>query len=390
VKDLGGQVLESYYRRDFTHKDDGQYGYQKGGTLAEVWATPFIRKMVGENPNLLHTSINAWPTSGKPGVVPWRPSIKGMVIEGIRRQPQGSVDYVVRGGAGGRLLLAEGLEEEGAWPEVGEWGEQDRAFVVSLAESFYASGAMAGENDTSTAAVTLPAQPDEFRDWVAEHAPHLLPALAEADGANDNDADDKSKRKTKNVNKGNSSTMLGEGENTGLTIKDVQRLIQESQSGQPTVEEFEERLREQTDEILRERDGQRRLSDRAIALIESAEGIPATWKADLKARYVMLPSGPPAQLVISESDCQDDKGEPLTEEQVLEARVVTDLDHVRDLIAEARGKPRPRGEGGGRPENGSRQRSAADNHWRRRFVEMGLAESEDKAVESFGGKVTGD
>jgi hypothetical protein len=380
VKELAGQVLKGRWSGDFVQEADAQYGYRQGAVLAEVWATPLIRKTVGENPNLLHTSINAWPTSGKPGPVPWLPAQKGMIIEGIRKQPQGSVDYVVRGGAGGRLLIAEGLEAEGVWPELGEWSEDDTRLVVSLAESLYASPQMG---------TTLPTKPDELREWLQANAPHLLPALTAASSEDDGDADDAAKRKRKGYSKKDESM------SEGLSEADVRRIVQESQAGMPSVDEFEERLREQTQQTIEERDAQRHLSSVAHALIESAEGILPKWKADLKARYAMLPSGAPAALLV-ESDETDDAGNVLSEQQVIEARVEADLDHVRDLIAEARGKPRVKGEGGQRKDadagagaGAARKRKAETPYWRERFASMGLVESAEKAVEAFGIKVEG-
>lgn len=395
VKELGGQVLKGRWAKDFVHEDDGQYGYRKGAVLAEVWATPLIRRTVGENPNLLHTSINAWPTSGKPGPCPWRPGVKGMVIEGIRKQPQGSVDYVVRGGAGGRLLVAEGLEDEGAWPEVGEWNEDDARLVVSLAESFYASRQMSGTNGE----LILPSKPSELQQWLQENAPHLAPAI----GIQLNESDANEARIAQLVRSGKTLSEAmqivsrdegdGQGDGSPLTEADVRRLLAESNAGQPTVEEFERRLQEQTERTLNERETQRRLQERAHELIENAEGIPAKWKADLKARYSMQPEGPPATLLI-ESE-QDEDGTQLTEAQVLERRVARDLDHVHDLIAEATGKPRVRGEGGARKDAadgrsaGAGKRAANVPFWRQHFAEIGLAESVDKAVEIYGGKVEG-
>jgi hypothetical protein len=308
-----------------------------------------------------------------------------MIIEGIRRQPQGSVDYVVRGGAGGRLLIAEGLEDEGAWPELGEWSPDDTRLVVSLAESLYASPHMSE--------IALPTKPDELREWMQEHAPHLLPALAEASDSGAGSAGEEVKRKRGSKSADNDGD--ADDMKEGLTEADVRRILSESSSDMPTVEEFEERLREQTQRTIAERDEQRELSTIAHRLIESAVGIPPKWKADLQTRYSMLPDGPPASLQIAESEQRDADGKELTARQVLEARVEADLDHVRDLIAEATGKPRVKGEGAKTAdagESGRRagsQRKVATPYWRSRFVNMGLAESEDKAVEAFGGKVEG-
>jgi hypothetical protein len=295
VRELGGQVVRPWWQRDFTHEDDGLYGYQQGATLAEVWATPFMRSLVSNNPNLLHTSINAWPTSGKPGPVPWRPKVKGMTIEGIRSQPQGSVDFVVRGGAGGRLLAE--AEEEGEWPQTG-WTE------------------------------------------------------------------------------------------------DVRRLIEQSHAEESeSLEERDERLQERVDQVIAEREGQRALSEAAFELIESAEGVPAGWKADLKARYAMLPSGPPPAIAnLREGTAEDGSKLPL--DKVLDKQVREDLARTRDLIAEAQGKPRVKGEGGKSKDPKDPKARVTESRrevplWRQRLTEWGVVESEDKAIEVVGGKVEG-
>jgi hypothetical protein len=363
VKELGGQILTPYWLAGFTHEDDAQYGYQPGGTLAEVWATPFLRNLVGENPNLLHTSIAAWPTSGKPGKAPWNSKVKGMTIEGIRRQPQGSVDFVPRGGAGGRLLLAEGEGGDAdpdlrAWPEPA-WEERDERLVVSLAESFYASGAMAGT--TSPDLSTM--QPDALRAWVQEHAPQLLPALRE-DAAP------------------TAASAAGPTVTGGLTEDDVRRIVQEAQAASATKPEDVQALAEG---LIEEREGQRELSRIAHEMIAEAEGLPKSWKADLKARYSVLPSGPqPALLVESETD---DDGKELSEEDVLRSNVQADLDHARDLIAEATGKPRVTQEGGGSSKASGHEQvreSKQTPYWRERFAEMGIVESADKALTVHG------
>lgn len=374
VKELGGQILKGHWSRDFTHESDGEYGYQKGAVLAEMWATPFIRQTVGENADLLHTSINAWPKSGKPGPVPWKPKAKGMVIEGIRRQPQGSVDFVVRGGAGGRLLVQEGMEDEGAWPETGDWSKEDVSLVVSVAESLYASAQMSKKITEMSV--------EELREHLKSEAPHLLTALQESS------EDDRG-----NGGKGSGSgSGSGSGDaTTPLTEADVRRIFEDANSGQPTVEEFEKKLEERADEMLNERDMQRHLASVAANLIEKADGIPASWKTDLKARYAMTPEGP-AQSLLVEAEMEGET-EKKSAEAVLIENVTADLEHSRGLIADAKGKPRVKGEGGKKPDTGDgegkrtrTQEREQTPFWRERFVSMGLAESADQAVEVYGGK----
>lgn len=371
VKELGGQVLTPYWDRDFTQEGDSDFGYQQGGALAEIWATPFLRNLVGENPNLLHTSIAAWPTSGKPGTAPWNANVRGMTIEGIRRQPQGSVDFVPRGGAGGRLLLAEGQTPDPdlvEWPEPG-WRDEDVALVVSLAEAFYSAEQMTG----STGLPDFRAmQPGELATWVRENAPNLAPALAEGVAPTALPA-------------GGPPTPAGsapsQATGTSLTRDDVQRMISEAQQQPMTADDIEE----QVEERLRERDEQRHLAGIAAEMIRVAEGIPQTWKADLTARYAMLPSGPSQALLVEEEE--DDKGATLSEEQVLRRNVTCDLEHVRDLIAEATGKPRVKGEGGASAGSTGAPPAAkkpAAPYWRTAFADMGVVESVDDALAIHG------
>jgi hypothetical protein len=373
VKELGGQVLTGRWQRDYVHEEDPTYGYRQGAVVADIWARPMIREMVDNNPNLLHTSINAWPTSGRPAPCPWRPSVKGMVIEGIRRQPQGSVDYVVRPGAGGRLLLAE-AEDEGAWPAVGEWSEEDRRFVVSVAKRLY---------DPPQMELTLPTEPEALREWLDEHAPHLLPALAEQNMGPDM-MDNQAPPFKKKKKKGDDGEPDADDEKA-VTEADVVRLIEVAAAGIPSVQEFETQMAEQVEMRLAERESQRKLSEVARGLIDRAEGIPELWKADLRERYTLLPSGPTTMLLV-EGEQADEQGNPLSAEKVIEARVRGDLDHVRLLVQEARGRPRVTGHGGAAPDpQGDRPGGKREvPYWRQEFVGMRLAESTDKAGEIFG------
>lgn len=355
VKELGGQVLTPFWDRDFTQEEDGDFGYQQGAVLAEIWATPFLRGLVGENPNLLHTSIAAWPTSGKPAQVPWNTKIKGMAIEGIRRQPQGSVDFVPRGGAGGRLLLTEGVDADtSAWPEPA-WEEADEQLVVSLAESFYASAAM--PTPTETAPDFAKMTPAELRSYVQENHEHLVSALAE------------------DVTPPSTAPVVT------VTEADVRKIVAEAQTTTTTPED----VKQLAEDLIAEREEQRDFSRIAHELIEAAEGVPVSWKADLKARYAVLPSGPQPALLVEAAT--DDDGKELSEEDVLRASVEADLQHSRDLIAEATGKPRVTGEGGGSSKASGAERSQVREsvpQWRKDFAEMGVVESAEEALAVHG------
>jgi hypothetical protein len=372
VKELGGQVVTPYFGKGFVQEYDGEFGYQPGAVLAEIWATPFLRNLVGENPNLLHTSIAAWPTSGKPAKAPWNPKVKGMNIEGLRRQPQGSVDFVPRGGAGGRLLL-EGEQDPDlrAWPEP-TWEDDDRRLVVSLAESFYASGEMTGSTANGAPDFTQ-MKPDELRQWVRENASHLLPALREDDGGQ------------------------GAPAATGtaaLTEADVRRIVGEAVQSAVAQAPKTDDVKSLAEGLIEERETQRSFANVARDLIREAEGIPESWKADLIARYSVLPSGPQPSLLVEAEEGAGENGEDLSEEDVLRRNVQADLDHARDLIAEATGKPRVTGEGGASSASTGDQRKGGGTqkvsegeqtpYWRREFAEMGIVESEDKALAVHG------
>lgn len=360
VKEIGGQVLSGAWAAGFTMEEDDVFGYQPGAILAEIWANPVVRGLVGENPAALHTSISAWPTSGKPGPAPWNGK-KGMVIEGIRRQPQGSVDFVPRGGAGGRILLAEG-EAEG-WLEP-SWDPQDEAIVVSLAESFYASAAMTEPTNVPDFSKLTPAQ---LREHIEKNAPHLVSALAEAAPS--------------------PAAAASAPPASGLTEADVQAIVAKAiPAPTETLSEAEltKLAEDKARELFEQREGERHLAGVAHALISEAEGIPASWKADLQARYAMLPSGPAPALVVEEG--VDDDGTLLSEEDVLRARVEADLKHARDLIAEATGKPRVTGEGGSKKTTGDERvaEGSGTPYWREAFAEYGIVESADKALAVHG------
>lgn len=363
VKEMGGQVLTPAFDKTFKHEEDGDYGYQPGAVISEVWASPYLRNLVGNNPNLLHTSISAWPTAGKPGKAPWGAGAKGMVIEGIRRQPQGSVDFVPRGGAGGRLLLAEGADPDtSAWPEPG-LNEESRRLVVSLATSSYASPAMdPAQQNPNFAAMT----PEQFRTWVAESHPTLVPALSEAAPA--------------------PAAAAPAGAAASLTAADVERIIESHTSELPTTATIEETITSVIERTNSEREAQRELSRVAERLIENAEGLTTTWKADLKARYAVLPSGPSPALLVEAEEGPD--GVELSEQDVLERNVAADLQHCRDLIAEAQGKPRVTGEGGTKRDPGGNVRESTKGGamplWRTMLADIGVVAEADDALSIHG------
>jgi hypothetical protein len=371
IRDLGGQVLTPRWDPTYVAEDDEVFGYQQGGVLAEVYANPIVQGIVGRNPALLHTSISAYPTGGKPGPVPWAKGKKGMVIEGIRTQPQGSVDFVPRGGAGGRLLLAEGRDPDtGAWPEAG-WAEEDQRLVVSVAESFYASGAMT-TRPTSSSADTLPDlskfSGDDLGAWVQENATHLAPYLPDAQPPAAPAA---------------AAPPAATGP-AALTEADVQAIVERERSGALSADDVQTLV----EEAVAEREEQRTLVAVAHELIEAAEGIPDGWKADLKAHYAFTPEGPSIAVAECEGYTGDD-GVERTAEAELRENVAEHLTRARAMIAEVQGKPRVTGEGGGTRANSGDERSRVAEkeevpYWRQSFAAQGIVESADDALSIHG------
>ena len=122
IRDLGGRILESWW--DESVPAEGRFG--QGAVVAKVKPVVQVKRLIEEDPELLEASIRAKATevhqSVEDGEQVW-------VVEGIRQNPPGSVDWVSEGGAGGRIAdLIEGLvstdEDENESAEGGDVVEQ--------------------------------------------------------------------------------------------------------------------------------------------------------------------------------------------------------------------------------------------------------------------------
>jgi len=292
ITELGGRVLKSWYDPELVFEDDEEYGFVKGGVRGRVIPQPAIRAMLEADPGLLHVSINAWPTGARPGVAPWNSALKGMLVEGIRGKPPGSVDWVPRAGAGGRPLL--------------EWEET----AVSLLESYYA--APRGRNND------MPEWKTMTRDQLVESLRSENPGLAADLGLAESAAPPKDPPAT-----------------GGITEAQLKAALAEQQAA------FEAKLAEKdalyeslADDVVSSRDQARALQEHAKQMIETS-GLSEGWQADLKRRYSVGPDGPSTALafVLEEED-------DLIE--TLEEAVKADLEHARKLIEEATGRKAPR------------------------------------------------
>lgn len=123
IRDLGGRIMESWW--DESVPAEGRFG--QGAVVARVKPVGQVKRLIEEDPELLEASIRAKATEVhqalEEGEQVW-------VVEGIRRDPPGSVDWVSEGGAGGRIadliegLVADAGETENDTAEGGDTVEQ--------------------------------------------------------------------------------------------------------------------------------------------------------------------------------------------------------------------------------------------------------------------------
>lgn len=335
IKELGGRIVESFYDPDLTFPDDAERGYQKGGVVGKVIPQPAIREMLEADPGILNVSIHAYPTGARVGAPSWDPAGRGMLIEGIAREPMGSVDWVFRGGAGGRPIVEEDLRR-----------------AVSVLESYYASPGKKEPPMTDFSKMT----PEQLREALQEQAP----ALAEA--------------------------IFGEGSGNGstgsLTEEKLREILSEERAN--LLSEVDDRLdsreREFEQEVearVAEREQARELRDHAHTLIEEAgkNGLPARLVTNLKERYALLPSGPSDALVVYE-EVEDDGTVTKDAKTILAEKVKADVEEAAQLLQEATGQAIVTGLGGeGAGGDGEVEKKLRPNSRLRTF----LAESGDFA-----------
>lgn len=349
VSELGGRIVESWYDPEYTAAEDDDYGYWKGAVRGKAIPQDPVARMIERDPDVLHCSINAWPTSAKPKT---HDGTKAMAVEGIRARPIGSVDWVIRGGAGGRVLNEE------------ERAEAIRRVVTVLGEH-YTSGHMADKDKTPDFSKMDAAA---LREYLKENAPALVPALREEEEPDTDPA------------KGRSSIAV-----TGsLTEERIEEIVGERvdaavEKVTEGLESQSDRLEERAQEIVNEREGQRELAGRAHKVIEAAVGITSKMRADLLGRYAVLPSGATQAIQLCESEASDEKPADKVLEEMLEA----DIEHCQEIVREAQGKPPVRKQGGDAGAGSGTGRSAEIPYWRRQAVAEGVLEKPEDAVKMF-------
>lgn len=331
IRELGGRILVEglHFSSDFRRKDDADFGYHPGGVIGRAIPQPPVRSMLEADPEILHTSINAWPTGAREGQM-W--GQKGMLVEGIRRKPQGSVDWVLRGGAGGHVL------------------SEDEALAVSLLEAYYdaAPDDMAGLDD-----ITL----EQLTEAVKDRNPKLHVQLTEAMGGTAKcpdcgksfPADALAAHIKSEHGKPAKSAKVKEDDVEYLTADDLAEALS-AQADELTrgfatkLSEHDQAVQERAEQLLEERAGYTQLEAAAKKLIEKA-GLPPTWQEQLLSRYTVLPSGPTSGLA-NLSESEKDDGTKVTLLEALQASIEKDVQHAAKMIREAGGTATVRGLGG--------------------------------------------
>jgi hypothetical protein len=328
IKELGGRVADSWWNPDLVFEDDEEYGYQKGGVVGKVFPQPEPKKMLEADPGILQCSINAFLTGAKIGRASWDKSRRGALVEGIRRAPRPSVDWVFRGGAGGRPLLQE--------------SEDFRKAAVCVLEAAYTSDA-AGDKpgrkktkmgDKDKAKKLSELSESELQERLREEG---LGELAEAVG-----------RKPE-------KPAAQEGDEKPVTAGDVRAMIKEGfeQFGDSFGEKLEESstsVEERAKEIVQERETFRSLETVANKLLAKAtkNGLPESLAEEIRGRYTLFPSGASSGLKIAESDLTvEEDGKTVTKaaEEIVEARIRRDIEHGIKMLREAGADPQVEGFG---------------------------------------------
>lgn len=159
IGELGGRVVEHWW--DDTVPAGG--GFDQGAVVARVKPVPYVRDLIAHDPKLIQASVNTHAT----GVVPtMRGGRRAHVVEGF--DAEGSVDWVTKAGAGGKVVeLMEAAAESGVvgddeltrlmehWPDdsLAEYVRNERPAVAETLNS-----ADHGEEDD--------VKPEELREAV--------------------------------------------------------------------------------------------------------------------------------------------------------------------------------------------------------------------------------
>lgn len=338
IRELGGRLIKTWFDPELVTEEDEAMGYRKGGVVGDVIPQPFIYEMLENDPGILQCSINAWPRRIVVGRPSWDSSKKGAVVEGIAAKPMGSVDFVYRGGAGGRPLF-EGEEA---------YSPQDARVAVTILESTYSSRRDGKE----------PKEPDDMpnkklSEMTAEEV-RKLPKTRVVEMLKEEGGEAVAETVAE-------ALQLGGSDNGGSSTPEGTPLTQESVAEMLTEHErtlregFEEKLkeaREEGDKELREREEARSLESVAHEALAEAQrnGLPQAWVDQLKPRYTVTKSGIGSGLKLAESDLTDEEGQKVKEDEAIREKVKDDITEAIKLMEASGGKPRVKGFGPSTPD----------------------------------------
>lgn len=193
-RDLGGRVVETHW--DPAVPAEGRF--EQGAVVAKVLPVPWIQEMIRNDPKLAAVSVNTHATGVKPTTRGGRPAY---IVEGF--DDEGSVDWVTRAGAGGKVVQLL----EAAYPED---DHMDDEHLHKLLE-------------------TVP--DDTLSGWLRESRPAVAEALQSADhGEEDEDV---------------TKDQIREAVLEALRSDEARTIIQEAQTDETAV-------KDQVTEALRE------------------------------------------------------------------------------------------------------------------------------------------
>lgn len=350
--ELGGRVMRTWFSPDLRMAEDDTHGYRPGGVMGRVIPYPASKQILEADPDGLHVSIAAWPTSARSASPSWDPGTRGMAIEGFRSKPRGSVDWVLRGGAGGQPIGRLTEAEERAASTLGSY------YSLPISRPSPGKDGMAGiDLKTATA--------EQLREQLAADNP----ALAEALGIKAPPAPP------------------APATSGSLTQADLDRALAEQEtrinaSWAKKLQEHDDDVEGAVDEALQEHRLAEANQRTARALITKS-GLPERWQEDLLVRYSILPSGASRALLTEEET--DDKGVTVSAQDVLKNRVAEDIQHARDLISASGGVAQVTGLGGVKQQRpAATQKDTTFRDWLRESGDdLGKTEEEDAKVKAF-------
>lgn len=327
VRDIGGRIIETWWDPNYTHPDDSKYGHEKGAIMAKAKPTPDIAALIEHDPELIHVSIHASPTGFRPATKGGR---RGMLIEGIRSNPAGSVDWVVRPGAGGRVLTQEGEAE-----------------ILSVVEGVY------GDNHQLQGAAVIDFEnmsDSELQEYLADNRPGVLKVVENESGA-------------------------------ALSEDSIRTIVRDelAQHSPGLAEAVRREATLQTTRLIEVRES----SAYAMGLIEQAADLGDKAKAALKAEFSLDADGANSLLAEAEPVLAESGEVEKTREQVVHEIVEGKIKAAREIIAEATGSPVVTGQGSG-GEGGEdlseAERESKAQKYAEHLVESGIEDSMETAL----------